>query len=96
VGLELTDSVLITASVVTFVISALILALLGLRDPKRLRNLRRGDVPLSSRARHGLLSVVLAPGIVLAFLGQWWAFFIWFGATCAAGWITAQALAIRR
>jgi hypothetical protein len=85
----------IIASVVTFAISAVILALLGVRDPKRLRNLRQG-VPLSRPARQGLGWLVLAPGIVLAFLGQWWAFFIWFGATCAAGWATAQVLAIRR
>jgi hypothetical protein len=90
------DLVLIIASVVTFAISAVILALLGMRDPKRLRNLKNGAFPLSSGARQGLGWLVLAPGIVLAFLGQWWAFFIWLGATCAAGWATAQVLAIRR
>jgi len=90
-GLEL-----IVASLVTFAISAVILALLGVRDPKRLRNLKNGELPLSSGARRGLAGLVLAPGVVLACLGQWWAFFIWLGATCAAGWVTAQALAIRR
>jgi hypothetical protein len=96
VDLELEGSVLIITSFVGFAISAVILALLGMRDPKRLRNLRNGEVPLSPRARNGLGWLVLAPGVALAFLGQWWAFFIWLGATCAAGWATAQALAIRR
>ena len=86
----------VLVSVVAFLISAMFIVLLGVRDPKRLRNLRNGSSPFSSGARRGLTALSLVPGVALACVGQWWAFLIWLGAVTAAGWITAQTLAIRR
>lgn len=86
---------MITASLLSIVFSGGLLALLGVRDPKRLRNsghgVRRRALP--SHLRRASAWLVLAPGLILAAIGQWWAFFIWFGAITALGWLTATLLA---
>lgn len=72
------------------------LALLALRDPKRLRNRHPGTAahePLSTAARRGLAIGSLLPGPVLAVSGQWPVLLIWLGATCTLGWALTQALA---
>lgn len=76
-------------------VSGALLILLGARDPKRLRNSRHAaqDVPAASplpaAARHTFGWLSLAPGVVLAVLGQWWAFLVWLGAITAIGWVIA-------
>ena len=99
---------MIVASVLSILFSGALLALLGGRDPKRLRNLAhvglapRGHgymtgemtaLPVSMRRAYAWLT--LAPGLVLAFMGQWWAFLIWLGVICALGWVTSHLLARR-
>jgi hypothetical protein len=87
------------AWVLSVLFSGGLLLLLGARDPKRLRSARheRGDTaagaaPLASGARKLSGWLVLLPGVVLAVMGLWWPFLIWFGATTAIGWAVAQTL----
>lgn len=83
------------AALLAIAISGVLLILLGARDPKRLRNARHGardaaaSSPLPAAARHACGWLSLAPGVVLAVLGQWWVFFIWLGAITAIGWTIA-------
>jgi hypothetical protein len=87
------------ASVLSIAVSGVLLALLGLRDPKRLRNAGHGSsgshvaAPLAPSLRRAFGWLSLAPGVVLAVLGQWWAFFIWLGVVTALGWAVARGLA---
>jgi hypothetical protein len=90
----------ILTSLVSILASAILLFVLGRHDPKRLRNhhpFASGDAmpSMSLRLRRLIAWLVPAPGLVLAMLGQWWAFLVWLGAVCALGWITAQLLANR-
>jgi hypothetical protein len=39
--------------------------------------------------------LVPAPGVVLMFLGEWWAFLAWLGALCVAGWVASHVLALQ-
>ena len=84
-------------SALAIVVSALALAPLALRDPKRLRTAAkagaRSQAPMSTPQRRALGSASLLPGIVLAICGLWPAFLIWMGAAGAIGWALAQALA---
>jgi hypothetical protein len=86
-------SSIIAASAAALIGSVALLALLGLRDPKRLRTVRGRVSPLSTRARGVLASLVVLPGIVLACFGLWWPLLIWLAASCIAGWTTAHLLA---
>ncbi len=70
---------------------------LALRDPKRLRSLRKaGPSPAKPGARRLLASAAALPGIVLAGLGLWPPLLIWIGGVTLAGWLFAQALAGHR
>lgn len=88
-------------SLLSIVVSAVLLAVVAVRDPKRLRNAAHGGHgaslprPLSPMARRLCSWLILAPGVVLTALGEWWAFLVWFGSACALGWATAQVLALR-
>ncbi len=92
---------MILASVLSIVASAVLLVIVGMRDPKRLRSAEHGKhsasstQPLSPAARKTCSWLVLAPGVVLAAMGQWWAFLVWIGSACALGWATAHVLARR-
>jgi len=86
------------ASVIAVLISAILLAILGRHDPKRLRNRSREvatgmSTPGLTRGMRRLLGwLVLVPGVVLTVIDQWWAFLIWMGACCALGWVTTHLL----
>lgn len=92
-------SVTLTWAACAVAASALTLAPLALRDPKRLRTAvkagARSQDPLQSQQRRWLGSASLLPGFLLAACGQWPAFLIWMGATTATGWALAQVLAPR-
>jgi hypothetical protein len=83
------------AALLAIAVSGVLLILLGARDPKRLRNARHATLntatasPLPAALRHACGWLSLAPGVVLAALGQWWAFLIWLGAVTAIGWVIA-------
>jgi hypothetical protein len=91
----------ILASLISILVSAVLLVIVGMRDPKRLRSAgqeergRQLPQPLSPAARRICSWLVLAPGVVLAAMGQWWAFLVWIGSACALGWATAHVLARR-
>lgn len=86
---------MIAAALLSTLISGALLALLGMRDPKRLRNAghrsRELVLPAPMRTTFGWL--VLTPGIVLVAMAQWWALLIWLGAIGGLGWLTATVLA---
>lgn len=73
-------------------VSFALLLPIALRDPKRLRSLRR-PVPQPGRERMLLGWGSLLPGLVLALLGQWPAFLIWLGAVTTLAWLLVQLLA---
>ena len=90
---------MILPSLLSIAVSATLIALLGRRDPKRLRSQHRvlGRTSLQRMprgVRRFLGWLVLAPGVVLIFLGEWWAFLVWLGALCVAGWMASVMLAI--
>ena len=92
---------MILASLLSILVSTVLLAIVGMRDPKRLRNAAHGNrgaplpQPLSPAARRACSWLILAPGVALMMLGQWWAFCVWMGAATALGWATAHVLAKR-
>lgn len=63
---------------------------LALRDPKRLRSLRR---PVPAAPRPLLVFLALLPGLALMLRGHWPAFLVWSGALTACGWLLVQWLA---
>lgn len=83
------------AALLAIAVSGALLMLLGARDPKRLRNARHATgnaasaSPLPAAVRHACGWLSLVSGVVLAALGQWWAFLIWLGAITAVGWAIA-------
>lgn len=86
-------------SVPAILLSAILIAVLAWRDPKRLRNLARAHArfnpsPLSAGVRRLLGVLVPVPGVALMLLGAWWAFLVWLGALCIVGWVASRALAI--
>ncbi|AXQ29358.1 hypothetical protein D0B54_11930 [Solimonas sp. K1W22B-7] len=72
--------------------SLLLVLPIALRDPKRLRSLRR-PVPRAGAERRVLGWGTLLPGLGLALAGQWPAFLIWLGAVTTLGWLLVQLLA---
>jgi len=85
------------AALVSVLASGALLVVLGLHDPKRLRNLDHSGgaprhTPLPVGVRRALAWLSLAPGVVLTVLGAWWALVVWFGAFGAIGWTIAQVL----
>lgn len=77
---------------VASLISLLLLLPIALRDPKRLRSLRR-PVPKPGRERQLLGWGTLLPGAALVLLGQWPALLIWLGTVTTLGWLLVQLLA---
>jgi hypothetical protein len=95
------------ATLLSVLASGALLVILGLHDPKRLRNARQtgaqssggsesdgtnNRAPLSTALRRTLGWLTLAPGVVLGVLGAWWALVVWAGAFGAIGWTIAQVL----
>ena len=74
-------------------VSLLPLIALAVRDPKRLRSRRSARRGASVVERRTLACAGLAPGVVLAVVGQWPAVLIWLGSVAVAGWLLALALA---
>jgi hypothetical protein len=78
-------------------ITAAMLATLALHDPKRVRTVARGGGrrgrTFGKPARVAFGAASIAPGVVLALLGEWAAFPLWLGASCAVGWLLAVVLA---
>jgi len=76
--------------------SAAMLAMLALRDPKRVRTVARGGErgrTFSKPARIAFGCAAIAPGFLLTMYGEWPAFLLWFGTSCAVGWLLAVVLA---
>lgn len=78
-------------------VTASILTLLALHDPKRVRTVARA---VGSRGRTfgkpvriALGSASIAPGVVLALYNEWPAFLIWIGISCGIGWVLTIVLA---
>ena len=90
-----------TAALLALIASLVPLALIGWRDPKRLRNRYRQQpvgvspppAPLAAGVRRVLWLGVAVPGGVLLGLGLWPALIIWLGALTAAGWALVHLLA---
>jgi hypothetical protein len=85
------------ATLLSVLASGALLVVLGMHDPKRLRNVRQsGDPktrkPLSAGLRRTLAWLTVVPGAVLGVLGAWWALVVWAGAFGAIGWTVAQLL----
>jgi hypothetical protein len=78
-------------------VSAAMLAMLALHDPKRVRTVARGGGrrgrTFAKATRFGFGCVAIAPGVLLAVYGEWPAFLLWLGASCAVGWLLAVVLA---
>ncbi len=93
VGLESTLIALLGSICVT----AAMLAMLALHDPKRVRTVARAGGQRGrtfgkpARVAFGTASIV--PGVVLGVYGEWPAFLLWFGTSCAVGWLLTVVLA---
>ncbi|MDP3858945.1 MAG: hypothetical protein Q8Q73_14410 [Stagnimonas sp.] len=84
----------LAASLLALLPSTVLLVLLALRDPKRLRNLPgNGQTPLTPGQRRALATLLPFPGLALGLFGQWPALLIWLGASCSLGWALTQWLA---
>lgn len=73
-------------------ISLLLLLPIALRDPKRLRSLRR-PAPKPGIERKLLGWGTLLPGVALVAMAQWPAFLVWLGVVTTAGWLLVNGLA---
>lgn len=88
----------LSASLLAIAFSLILLIVLALRDPKRIRTSglavqTSAPVPLSRGARRMLGWSSLLPGLALAAADQWPALLIWLGACCSLGWALTQWLA---
>lgn len=77
---------------VASLVSLLLLLPIALRDPKRLRSLRR-PAPKPGVERKLLGWGTLLPGAVLVLMGHWPAFLVWVGVVTTAGWLLVNGLA---
>ncbi|MDM4771034.1 hypothetical protein [Solimonas sp. SE-A11] len=73
-------------------VSLLLLLPIALRDPKRLRSLRRA-APKPGVERKLLGWGTLLPGVALVVMGQWPAFLVWLGVVTTVGWLLVNGLA---
>lgn len=88
----------LTASLLAIGFSLILLTVLALRDPKRIRTSGLDmqasvPTPLSRGARGALGWSSLLPGLALTAAGQWPALLIWLGACCSLGWALTQLFA---
>lgn len=86
------------ASLLAIAFSLILLTVLALRDPKRIRTSgfavqASAPTPLSRGARSALGWSSLLPGLALTAAGQWPALLIWLGACCSLGWALTQLFA---
>jgi hypothetical protein len=87
----------IVATLLSVLVTTALLLILGLHDPKRLRNVRQSGetsnlTPLPTTIRRVLGWLTIAPGVVLTVIGAWWALVVWAGVFGAIGWAIAQLL----
>ena len=76
--------------------SAVLLGVLGWRDPKRLRTSRSAaPTAATPRARRWLGWSIPIPGVVLVLAGAWHPLLIWFGAVCTLGWLATALFALK-
>lgn len=92
----------LSASLLALAVSLCALGVLAWRDPERLRVTGRrgaaaGPSPmLGAGPRRAWAAAALAPGVILAFSGEWAGWVIWAGALLAGGWALASGLASDR
>jgi len=80
---------MILLSVATVVFSAVILALLGLGDPKRRRAAGLGSGEMTVAKRRLLAGIACLPALLCVALGDAAAFMIWLGGCAVVGWFVA-------
>lgn len=71
-------------------LSAILLVLLCIGDPKRRRSSRLSGKVRSKRERWCLTATLCLPGIAFLLSGDGAAFMLWLGGTAFIGWIVAQ------
>jgi hypothetical protein len=87
------------ASIAALVPSLLLISLIALRDPKRLRNRPGVDSALARAVqwtpakRRVATGLALLPAVPLIAVGAWPALLIWLGALLAIGWLWVNVLA---
>lgn len=84
------------ASLAATAFTTLLLLMLCLGDPKRLRAARLPGTGHSITVRRATAAAALLPGLGLALSGQAAAFLIWLGGSMAAGWIVTICLSQAR
>lgn len=88
------------ATIAALLPSLLLLSLIALRDPKRLRSQPRGSAQAARRAsawtpkqRRNATLIALLPAPLLIAFGAWPALLIWLGALLTAVWLWVNYLA---
>ena len=77
-------------------VSAALILLLCIGDPKRRRSRRIAGQGRSAAFRKPLSAAVLLPGAYLAFAGDAAAFLIWLGGCSVLGWLVAQLFGLAK
>lgn len=72
-------------------VSAGLLALLCLRDPKRRRSIKLPGAVQGTTARRILAAASLLPGAVFVLMGDAAAFLLWLGGYAVVGWLVTLA-----
>lgn len=75
--------------------SMLAIALLALRDPKRLRHYRSSEQAWPTSIRLAIKLLALLPGMVLLLSAQWPLLLIWLSLVCLFGWALALLFNVR-
>ena len=77
--------------IVAIAVSVVAIATLCITDPKRRRTAGLTASARGALMRRALVAVSIAPGLVLALLGDAAAFLIWVGTCAICGWLLAQS-----
>ena len=72
-------------------VTALILGLLCIGDPKRRRTAGLRGEGYRTTARRAFAAAAMLPGLGLALMGDAAAFLVWIGAATIIGWLLAQS-----
>jgi hypothetical protein len=83
---------MIVAALSALLVSAALIVLLCLGDPKRRRVAGMNAGSMSSTKRRLLVGAICLPGLACALHGDAAAFLVWLGGTVLAGWIAAACL----
>lgn len=84
------------ATLAALALSAALILLLCIGDPKRRRSERIKGGEQGPVARRLLFGAVCLPGLWLALIGDSAAFLIWLGGCCVAGWLVALGFGAAR